>query len=99
MTVLIKMIDGEPVLSADALSLMFGVPTELILAHTAGATHVVPGRVAHASLPEEWLRAGRRRAGEARAATGSSHLVDGLEYWAAKLGAKLVFVDENGHEL
>lgn len=85
-TVLIRNIDGEPMLSADALSLLFGVTAEAITAHS---THPAT------SFPRAWIKAGRRRTSEAAAATGSRDLLDVLAYWA-KRDRDMVITVEGG---
>lgn len=86
---LIRDVDGEPMLTMDALSLMFGVGVELITAHTRRTF-----AEGHVVFPAAWLRAGRRRASEAAAATGSRDVLDVLTYWARRdHGAEIVLVD------
>ncbi|OBK82135.1 hypothetical protein A5649_09780 [Mycolicibacter heraklionensis] len=82
-------IDGDPMLSAAALSLLFGVDEELVNAHSKRST--VNNRT---PMPTAWIRAGRRRTSEAAAATGSRDLLDVLAYWARRdRGAEIVFTD------
>lgn len=80
----------DPQLPAEALSLLLGVPVDDLRAHAlVSGTGVM-------TLPPQWLRAGRQRASEARAHTGSSDMVSGLQYWAEKdHGARLeiIYVD------
>jgi hypothetical protein len=86
---LTRTIDGEPMLSVDALSLLFGVDAELITAHSKRAT--ADGRT---PFPSAWLQAGRRRTSQAAAATGSRDLFDVLNYWAEHdRGMTVVFQD------
>lgn len=84
--VLIRVVDGAPVFTAEAGALLFGIPAEDI------AGGMTPGMVdGTESFPPEWLRAGRRRAAEARAATGDDGVIAGLIYWAKRdLGVELV---------
>lgn len=90
-TILIETIDGEPMLSADALSLLFGVPTENITKfskeHSTAAGTV---------FPHTWLQAGRRRAREAAAATGENDIFTALTYWAARDRDAIVITNEVG---
>jgi hypothetical protein len=67
-----------------------GVPVEDIRSHGhSEGTGVL-------TLPPEWIRAGRQRAKEAQAHTGSDAMVSGLEYWAMKdHGARLEIVYED----
>jgi hypothetical protein len=82
-------IDGEPMLSADALSLLFGIDADLITAHSKRST--VDGRT---PFPAASLQAGRRRTSEAAAAVGSRDLFDVLNYWAQRdRGMTVVFHD------
>lgn len=66
-------------LSPDALGLLFGIDVELIKAHAKHNT-----RNGHITVPAEWIKAGRRRASEAAAATGSRDMLDSLRYWAKR---------------
>ncbi len=89
--ILIETIDGEPMLSADALSLLFGVPTEDInkfsKEHSTAAGTV---------FPQTWLQAGRRRAREAAAATGENDILSALSFWAARDRNAIVIPIEEG---
>lgn len=71
-TVTVSDLDGEPKLDAPGGALLYGVTVDQI-------TAIAPGLV-----PAEWIRAMRRRANEAFAATGGEDLLDILEYWARK---------------
>lgn len=74
------------------------VPAETIAAHLNAALTDARGLTA-ATMPPEWLRAGRRRTSEAAAATGSRELFDVLAYWAQRdLGAEIVFTDCGGEQ-
>ncbi|ELR85686.1 MULTISPECIES: hypothetical protein [Mycobacterium] len=80
-------VDGEPMISATGLSLLLGVPVDEITAHRQanGTTH----------LPAEWLKAGRRRRGEAASHTGKNEMVAALWYWARKdHNARLEVIDD-----
>lgn len=80
-------VDGEPMISAHGLSLLLGVPVDEIAAHRQanGNTH----------LPAEWLKAGRRRRGEAASHTGKNEMVAALWYWARKdHNARLEVIDD-----
>lgn len=88
---LIRDVDGEPMLSSDALSLLFGVGADLIKACSLKRT-----RDGYTSFPEAWLKAGRRRAKEAAAATGENDLFTILSYWAKRdRDAVIVLVEED----
>ncbi|OBB07093.1 hypothetical protein A5668_01385 [Mycolicibacterium fortuitum] len=67
-----------PLLPAEAMSLLMGVPVEEIRAHSGGeqGTGVM-------TLPQEWVKAGRRRAKEAHA-HGHGGMVEAMTYWAAR---------------
>jgi hypothetical protein len=83
---LLRNVDGEPMLSPDALSLMFGIDVEVIEAHAKRT--MADG---HIKVPYEWIQAGRRRASEAATATGSRDMLDSLCYWAERdRGAQIV---------
>ncbi|ORB75943.1 hypothetical protein BST44_02740 [Mycobacterium scrofulaceum] len=58
-------------LSADAMSLLLGVPAANIR------------QLDQEPLPEVWVKAGQRRRKEAVAHTGSNEIIEGLRYWAA----------------
>lgn len=73
-TIRVTDIDGEPMLDATAMSLLFGVRTEEVSALPIGNGTT--------RLPTEWLKRGRRRAREAMAHTGSDAMLDNLRYWA-----------------
>lgn len=80
-TVHIRDVDGEPMFSLEGVELLFGVPAELITVGTP--------------FPQEWIKAGRRRAREAMAATGSDFVLDIMRYWAQKdHGAALEIVED-----
>lgn len=86
-TVTIKNIDGEPMVDAEGMALMFGVDPA-----AARALPVVNGG---SHIPREWIKRGRRRAREAMAHNGSGAMLDALEYWARKdHGAALTVVYE-----
>jgi hypothetical protein len=68
----ITVIDGEPMLDATTMSLLFGVDPDTVTATLR----------ADPKVPYEWIQAGRRRAREAMARTGSNSLIDALTYWA-----------------
>ncbi|OBA66048.1 hypothetical protein A5633_03010 [Mycolicibacterium elephantis] len=76
LTVRVKCHDGDVLLPAEAMALLLGVPALLI------EQHRVDNGVM--SLPDEWIRQGRRRASEAKAHTGSDAMLDSLKYWARK---------------
>jgi hypothetical protein len=69
-------VDTEPMLDAQAMSLLFGVRVEDI--------HALPMQDGHTTIPHEWTRRGKQRANEAMAHTGSDFILDILQYWAQK---------------
>ena len=83
-TVTITGLDGDdPKFDAAATVLLFGVTVEQIEA-------VSPG-----PIPADWIKAMRRRANEAFAATGGEDFLDILQYWARRdHGAELVLVEQ-----
>jgi hypothetical protein len=91
-TMLITEVNGTSVMSADALSLLFGVPADDIVDHMK---HNIIDDMTR--FPAPWLKAGKRRVKEASAATGVNGLLEILEYWAARdLDAVIVPIDDNG---
>ena len=92
LTLTVKVLNGEPMIDETALSLLFGVDEELVAAQ--GRRDTANG---YRTLPAEWLRAGRRRARESAAHTGSNGMVSSLTYWVRKdRGAELQIVYEGG---
>lgn len=82
-TEIARLIDGEPMLGAAGMSLLFGVTEaeakQLRVDH--GTTH----------LPADWIKRGRRRAKEAKRWGADESMLGALAYWAAKdLDAQLV---------
>lgn len=73
-TIRIAEIAGEPMLDPQGMSLMFGV--------SISDVHALPMVDGSSRIPQEWVKRGRRRAGEAKAHTGSNEFHDFLEYWA-----------------
>ncbi|EUA37190.1 hypothetical protein I549_5907 [Mycobacterium avium subsp. avium 2285 (R)] len=73
---LLRVTDGEPLLTATAMSLLLGVPVadlhDARRDDTKGTMYV----------PHEWIRKGRRRTKEATAHAGDDDLLSGLTYWA-----------------
>ncbi|WP_406816191.1 hypothetical protein [Mycobacterium sp. M23085] len=91
MKLTIKVVNGEPLIDATALSLLFGVGEELVTALSARDT-----TNGYTTFPPEWIRNGRRRAREAFAHTKSNDMVSSLTYWARKdRGAELQLVYED----
>lgn len=84
-TMLIRTIGGEPMLSADAMSLLFGVTPEAITEHSTDPMTV---------FPAEWIKAGRRRTREAQAATGKDDILAVLAYWARKDRDMVITVED-----
>lgn len=81
--VVIREIDGEPMMDATGIALMFGItPDEIPVGEP---------------FSRELLQQGRRRAGEAKAHTGQSDFESVLTYWARKdHEAGLRIVDAGG---
>ena len=71
---------GEVMLSADGMGLLFGVPADEIRAHAREHGNDPD------ALPDAWARQGRRRAAEARAATGDDSMHAALMYYAQQTG-------------
>jgi hypothetical protein len=91
---LTRTIDGEPMMSATAMGLLFGIDTDTVEQYMR--TNIVGGAL---RFPPEWIKAGRRRSKEAAAATGSNDVFDILAYWARRdLGAEIVFTDDGGDQ-
>jgi hypothetical protein len=92
MIVLTELVNGEPMVSADGMALLFGISVELIRAHSKKATHA-----GGTPMPEAWLKAGRRRSREAQAATGYTDMCSALAYWARRdLGVDVVELADGG---
>jgi len=82
-TELARVVDGEPVLGAAGMSLLFGVAVSEVeqLRVVHGTTH----------LPVTWVVRGKRRAKEAKRWGSTDSMLSGLAYWAAKdLDAQIV---------
>lgn len=75
-TVTVAEIGDEPMLDDRAMMLLFGVDPAAIRA--------LPTVDGAARIPREWVKRGRRRTREAQAATGSTDLLDVLQYWAER---------------
>ncbi len=84
-TVTVTGLEGDdPKFDANGAALLFGVPVEQIKAAAAAGP-----------TPAEWIKAMRRRANEAFAATGGEDFLDILQYWARRdHGAELVLVEQ-----
>uniref|UniRef100_A0A5Q5BKV4 Uncharacterized protein n=2 Tax=unclassified Mycobacterium TaxID=2642494 RepID=A0A5Q5BKV4_MYCSS len=82
---LIRNIHGEPMLTSDALALLFGVTPEDIVAHSTDPS---------TDFPNAWIRAGRRRSREAQAATGKDDILAVLAYWARKDRDMVITVED-----
>lgn len=76
MRMYIKRIDGEPMLDAQCMALLFGVETT--------AVHALPIADGAMRIPPEWVKRGKRRAREAMAHTGGRGVIDVLRYWAQR---------------
>lgn len=72
---LVKVTADGPLYSPEAISLLTGIAAEAVRAERVTTID---------ELPVEWLKAGRRRAAEARAVTGTADGLTGLRYWAAQ---------------
>jgi hypothetical protein len=84
-TVHVTDVNGEPMIDSTGPALMFGVATADVSA--------LPMTNGTSPIPREWIKRGRRRAGEAKAHTGSDAMLDSLRYWAHKdHGAELEVV-------
>lgn len=91
---LTRTVNGEPMMSATAIGLLFGIDADTVEHHMK--THIVKGAL---RFPPEWVKAGKRRSKEAAAATGSNDVFDILAYWAKRdLGAEIVFTDDGSAE-
>lgn len=75
-TITINELDGEPMLDAAGMALMFGV--------TAADVQALKFFNGASRIPDEWVRRGRRRTREAAAHIGSSDFHDVLAYWAQR---------------
>jgi hypothetical protein len=92
MIVLTELVNGEPMVSSDGMALLFGVSVELVRAHSAKASYGD-----RTPIPEAWIKAGRRRAREAMAASGRDDMCSALAYWAQKdLGVEVVDLADGG---
>lgn len=92
MIVLTELVNGEPMVSSDGMALLFGVSPELVRAHSAKST-----LGSQTPIPDAWVKAGRRRAREAMAATGRDDMCSALAYWARRdLGVDVVDLVDGG---
>lgn len=75
---LYTIINGEPMVSAEGMGLLMGVPVEQVRkAIGKGAAGVV-------TIPTLWIKNGRRRRKECAAALGHEpSLTESVDYWAA----------------
>jgi hypothetical protein len=84
MIVLTELHNGEPMVSADGMALLFGVSVDKV-------------RGIGGAIPPLWIKAGRRRAREAMAATGRDDMCSALAYWARMdLGVEAVDLADGG---
>lgn len=89
---LTRTFDGEPMMSATAVGLLFGLDSGTVEQYMTA--NIIGGAL---RFPPEWIKAGKRRSKEAAAATGSNDVFDILAYWAKRdLGADIVFSDDSG---
>ncbi|WP_395704749.1 hypothetical protein [Rhodococcus ruber] len=79
---LYRIIDGEPMLGPNGMSLLLGISEQDILAESARHNG------AQFPLPVEWIKSGRLRSKEYQAATGRTDMLGALEYWSER-GAAL----------
>lgn len=75
--------DGEPMISAKGMAVLFGLPLDEI--HEASRR---AGTSEQFLIPADWMRRGRLRAKEAQAATGETDMLSGLKYWFNKEGVR-----------
>lgn len=71
----VRVVNGDPMLDTAAMSLLFGIDEKLITKTLSGGS---------LKIPKPWIRAGRRRAAEARAHTGNDGMLAALQYWARR---------------
>lgn len=88
---LVQVTDDGPLFTAAAMALFTGAPEAEIAAEIAGQ-----GIASMDALPEEWVKAGRRRASEAAAVTGTRDGLTALRYWAAQEHNVELFADGLG---
>lgn len=87
---LLRVTDGEPLLTATAMSLLLGVPVADL--HNARRDDTKGTMY----LPNEWMKNGKRRTREAMAHTGDTDLISGLTYWAHQDHGASVEIDPAG---
>lgn len=75
--------DGEPMLSAKGMAVLFGLPLDEIQEASRRA-----GTKEQLLIPADWMRRGRLRAKEAQAATGETDMHSALMYWYGKEGVR-----------
>ncbi|MGV0778735.1 hypothetical protein [Mycolicibacterium elephantis] len=81
-TEIVRLVDGEPMISATGMSLLLGVPVTEVEQLRAG--------YGTSYLPADWVQRGQRRAKEAKRWGRSDAMLDALAYWAQKdFGADL----------
>lgn len=86
---LTRNVNGEPMMSAAAISLLFGIDADTVEKYMTA--NIIGGAL---RFPPEWIKAGKRRSKEAAAATGSNDMFDILAYYARRgLGAEIVCSD------
>lgn len=67
--------DGTEVMSARAVSLIYGVPVDQVAARlAAGAGSAADGELFETSVPYLWIQNGRRRVREAAAVIGTEDI-------------------------
>lgn len=74
--VTIRWMDGEPLLDAEGMALLYGATADEIRSHMTSDDHDPT------KLPLELRKQGRRRAREAMAHTSIDSVQSALEYWA-----------------
>ncbi|MCZ9635285.1 hypothetical protein [Rhodococcus sp. BH5] len=82
-------IDGVPMLSAEGMSVLFGVPLDEISAE------VQRQGGGNWSVPAEWVESGRERTDEYRRSTGGNDMLGALEFWAKRDGKTFELHDED----
>lgn len=87
---LLRVTDGEPLLTAKAMSLLLGVP----VADLHGARRDHTNNIMY--LPNEWVKNGKRRTNEAMAHTGDTDLISGLTYWAYQDHGASIEIEADG---
>lgn len=82
-------VDGEPMLSTEGMSVLFGIPLDEIEAEIArqGRDSMV--------MPDVWLESGRARTEEYKRVTGGDDMLGALEFWAKRDGKAFELCEED----